>query len=373
MKNSISLYVFAGTTAELIKLVPVMKQLQSLKLPFKVVSSGQNNIIGSSIWSLCDRSSTPEIVFSEKPVKQSVVGLLTWFSLAFYSGVKKLRKAFKQEGATEKWILVHGDTVSTLMGALLGRMLGAKVAHVEAGLRSFNYLKPFPEEICRVFVSRLANVAFCPNDWAVSNLQKFSYPKVNTHANTLMDALRLAASSKRSFKEVYGHLPQRFFVLVLHRQENLFDEEFVKRMVGVVRQKAEKIPCVFIMHGPTKVTLEKLKLYRGLEADRNLYLIPRQEFVDFAALMDRCEFLVTDGGSNQEESFYFGKPCCVLRSETERVEGLNHNVLLSKKDFSEINKFFADPESYRKDESFLDVPPSKIIAGWFAERAGVTP
>ena len=357
------IYFFIGTTAELIKVFPVMRELDNEKIHYSIIASGQNTITNSELWDLTDKNHEI-IVLSNKPIRQSALGLLTWFTMTLFGSILKCRKIFAIFSPGNRIMVVHGDTISTLMGAILGRISGAKIYHIEAGLRSFNWLKPFPEEICRVLVSKLTAVSFCPNDWAVKNLEKNSSIKINTHQNTLLDSMRRVASSTVE-PTVAKSLGGRYFIFIMHRQENLFDQNLMNRMLDLIIAKSLHIKCLFILHKPTEAALGRFNLMAKVTQASGIITSPRLSYVHFTKLLSACEFIVTDGGSNQEESFYFGKPCCVLRNETERTEGLGHNVLLSKMDFNLIKSFLDDPDKWRKDPLQLTESPSSIIARSF--------
>jgi len=354
---------FVGTIAELIKLAPVMLELERRGAEFSVIASGQNDLRASDWGPLLDRHQT--IRLSKGPNRPSTLGLLGWFFRVFFSSLPRLYKqGVKVDGHCPGWLLVHGDTVSTLMGALLGRLCGFRVGHVEAGLRSFRLFRPFPEEICRRLVSRLAQTAFCPNDWAVSNLLAHRrIERINTQCNTLYDAMRAAMESGAA-AELPKVIPDRFFILVLHRQENLMDRQFVERMLDLVIEQAAQIPCVVIMHRPMERMLERCGLRERLNATSVVYPLPRLPYGVFTRLLQKAEFILTDGGSNQEEAFFLGKPCLILRRETERIEGVGANALLSGKDFDAIRGFLRAPERYRRDPVRLAGSPSGVIADY---------
>ncbi len=358
--NKSGIFFFIGTTAELIKVFPVMRQLDQEGMNYSIIASGQNPITSSELWDLTDRSHDA-ILLSNHPIRQSAFGLLLWFTKTLISGIPKCQKIFSQYSKTQRVMIVHGDTVSTLMGAILGKLSGARIFHIEAGLRSYNWLKPFPEEICRVLVSKLTSASFCPNDWAMGNLKNNPSLKINTLQNTLLDSMKHVVKSAGE-PEIRRELGDKFFIFIMHRQENLFDPKFMDQMLDLVIAKSKELNCLFILHKPTKVALEKFQLMGKVTAAAGVVTAPRLSYVSFTKLLSGCEFIVTDGGSNQEESYYFGKPCCVLRSETERTEGLNHNVLLSKMDFQAIKNFLDNPYSWQKDALQLLESPSSIIA-----------
>jgi UDP-N-acetylglucosamine 2-epimerase (non-hydrolysing) len=195
----------------------------------------------------------------------------------------------------------------------------------------------------------------------MGNLKNNPSLKINTLQNTLLDSMKHVVKSAGE-PEIRRELGDKFFIFIMHRQENLFDPKFMDQMLDLVIAKSKELNCLFILHKPTKVALEKFQLMGKVTAAAGVVTAPRLSYVSFTKLLSGCEFIVTDGGSNQEESYYFGKPCCVLRSETERTEGLNHNVLLSKMDFQAIKNFLDNPYSWQKDALQLLESPSSIIA-----------
>lgn len=354
-----NIYFFIGTTAELIKMMPVMRACWQRQIPFRIVASGQNNIQDSELLSLVGKSRVDVVLF-EGEIKKSAASLLLWFCKTFLRSAWKLRGLVK--GAPGRSVMVvHGDTVSTVMGALLGKIHRMDVAHVEAGLRSFNYMKPFPEEIDRVITSRLTDIHFCPNEWAVNNIASLKGEKVNTLDNTLRDALAVAQSGDFASMDGGGKVPGPYFVFVLHRQENLFNDQLVKSLVSKAMGQSQKLRCVFLLHHLTEVALNRLGLLDALEKSANITLLRRLPYMQFMQLLDGADYVVTDGGSNQEECYYLGKPCLVLRGVTERTEGLGHNVVLSKLDEAVIDEFLRDPYVYARAPSHMMSRPSDVI------------
>ena len=106
-----------------------------------------------------------------------------------------IEKKIFSENTSEDIFVVHGDTFSTVLGSIIAKILRGKVAHIESGLRSFNILHPFPEELNRIITFKLTDIYYCPNDWAVNNLRKYKGIKINTQLNTLYDSLQLAIKS----------------------------------------------------------------------------------------------------------------------------------------------------------------------------------
>ncbi len=353
-------YFFIGTVAELIKMAPVIREFRNRDIPFRIISSGQNNWDDVGTLKLAGISG-PDLELSSPPRRQTATGLFFWFIETFLKGVFSLRKEFRANGNEAASMIVHGDTVSTVMGALLGRIFGLRVAHVEAGLRSFNWLSPFPEELDRLMVSRLAAVHFCPGEWALNNLSSISGRKIDTGYNTLIDSLALAKQEEISSSLLEKLKPKPYFVLVLHRQENLFDRELLKKLLDLARNKARELRCVFVIHKPTRVALEKYGMLAEIESDQNITCSDRLSYVEFMKLLCGAEFLMTDGGSNQEECFYLGLPCVIMRKETERKEGIGANCVISENNFSQIEYFLKNYSVYRKEPQKPKSSPSSII------------
>ena len=142
MKNKY-IFFFIGTEAELIKLFPIIVECYKQKLPYKVIASGQNDINKSQIIKLIDCINVDLELSKEESIKKSVIGLLTWWLYTFSVALKQINDKFYDVQFDNSIMVVHGDTVSTFMGAKIGKKLGMRVCHVEAGLRSHNiYLHP---------------------------------------------------------------------------------------------------------------------------------------------------------------------------------------------------------------------------------------
>jgi len=255
-------------------------------------------------------------------------------------------------------VLVHGDTFSTLLGALMGRLARLRVGHVESGLRSFALLDPFPEEITRVVTFRLSHVLYCPGAYACANVQGLRRETVDTFDNTLTDTLSLALGRERK----RDHVPDTPFGLVsLHRFENVFRQDSMRMIVDHLDRVARHHPLLFILHPPTTRQLKRFGLYERLESHPGIELRPRYTYFDFVSLLESAQFVITDGGSVQEESFYLGLPCLLMRRNTERKEGLGENALLSAIDGPTIDDFVANFEGFRRPRRIGGQSPSEVI------------
>ncbi|MBI4844703.1 MAG: UDP-N-acetylglucosamine 2-epimerase [Nitrospirae bacterium] len=350
------IHIILGTKAQLIKTAPLMKMMQSEGIPFNYISTGQHEK-GMEELRRAFGLKEPDMVLHKGGDVISLPSIFVWSLLLLAKAVFLRKNIFR--GDKSGIVLVHGDTFSTLIGALAGRFAGLKVAHVEAGLRSHDFLNPFPEELTRVFTSFIADYFFCPGQWAVNNLKKRSGVKINTFDNTLLDALHHALQN--SGESGLNHPEGRYCVASIHRYENILSKKRLSRIVETVEKISVKCKTVFVLHPVTEKRLRSYGLYERLADNPDILPRGRYPYFDFIRLISHSEFIVTDGGSNQEESFYLGKPCLLLRRRTERMEGLGKNVCLSGMDDSAIDDFVSNYGKHNIPAETAGRHPSEII------------
>ncbi|HQO93249.1 MAG TPA: UDP-N-acetylglucosamine 2-epimerase (non-hydrolyzing), partial [bacterium] len=217
------------------------------------------------------------------------------------------------------FVLVYGDTNSTLAGALCASKLHFKVAHVEAGLRSFNML--MPEEINRIIVDRISNILFCPTDTAVINLKNEGFfdfgSKIVKSGDVMYDAALFYAqkSAKKSLIVIDRALRTNDFVLAtIHRAENTDDNIRLSSIVRALNKIAEKQRVILPLHPRTKKIIQQNGL--SLKFD----VIDPVGYFDMLELLKNCAVVMTDSGGVQKEAYFFKKPCITLRDETEWTE-----------------------------------------------------
>jgi UDP-N-acetylglucosamine 2-epimerase (non-hydrolysing) len=257
-------------------------------------------------------------------------------------------------------VVVHGDTFSTLLGALIGKLLKVKVAHVEAGLRSFNVFHPFPEELTRLAVFRLADIAFCPGKFASDNMKPYALEVVDTGHNTIVDALDFALTRRTAVTAEYAR--EQFGVCSIHRFENIFVKKNLLRIVELIEIAAASYKLVFVLHPPTHRRLMQTGLYDRLKNNGRIVLLPRMGYTRFVELLALARFVITDGGSNQEELSYLGVPTLLMRKATEREEGLGSTVVLGRYSEEVMREFVANLERYRSPTRMTEkVSPTRII------------
>lgn len=353
------LYFFIGTEAELMKMFRVIQEAKQRGYECSIISSGQNDIKNSSYLSLVGGNIDVDLT-EMKPDKKTASNYLKWFIKTERLGVRVMKK----EKAQNKDIImiVHGDTLSTLMGARIARKCDIEYMHVESGLRSFNWFSPFPEEIDRYFSSKNAVINFCQKAEAAEYAAKtFKGRAINTVYNTgieiLYNALDVIDKEERK-----NPLNEKYFLTAIHRQENLMDGKFMKNTFAKIFEMSETMKCVFIYHDQTKNALIKFGLWDKFEDCKNIIKIPRQDYVSFINYVIHSEFVMADGCGNQQEFYYLGQPYLIMRTEVEEdSEGLGWNAFCFKGDYSKISEFANNYADYKKPKVVPDKLPSNII------------
>ena len=358
------IHVVIGTKAQLIKMAPILKIFKEKKIPYNYISTGQHKATIDDILSNFEIKKPDFILYEGKDIT-SIISMFFWtIKILFFTLLNK-KKIFKNDGNGKGIVLVHGDTMSTVLGAIMGKISGLKVAHIESGLRSFNIFQPFPEELNRLITFKLSDYMFCPGDWAVKNLEKYrrNKVKIDTKINTLYDSLRFALPEIEKIIDV--DIPKKEYgIVTLHRFENFKSKVLAERIVDIVEDIARDKFVLFILHKPTKKNLLKYDLLKRFEENENIELRERYDYFRFIKLITKAKFLISDGGSNQEECYYLGKPVLLLRNVSERNEGLGRNAVISKFDDKIISEFINNIEKYEFDRvelADIESPSEKII------------
>lgn len=214
-------------------------------------------------------------------------------------------------------LMVYGDTNSTLAGALAASKLGIPVAHVEAGLRSFNMA--MPEEINRIVTDRISNLLFCPSQVAASNLIQEGFDhfaaRVVITGDVMIDALMLFR--EKAIPPSGLQLPDEFAVVTIHRAENTDHAGNMANLLAAVGQVAETLPVLFPVHPRTGAIMKEQGLW---PLPGRVIVTEPLGYLEMLYLLDRCTMVFTDSGGMQKEAYFFGKPCITLREETEWTE-----------------------------------------------------
>jgi UDP-N-acetylglucosamine 2-epimerase (non-hydrolysing) len=349
------IHIFIGTKAQLIKMAPIMRVLQDRNIDYNFIFSGQHRDTVSDILANFRISKTPDVVLYDGPDITGIVqmGRWAWNIARVYGRAGRKAELFRDD--TNGIVLNHGDTFSTLLGAWLAKRHGLQSAHIESGLRSHNLFHPFPEEITRLLTFRLSDWFFAPGQWALENLAPYKGHKIDTGYNTLCDALRHAEGQHHEIP------PQPYGLVSIHRFENIFSRKRLGMIVDMLLESSPAQRKIFILHKPTEKKLRQYGLYAALENSGHIELWPRLDYFRFMALVRGSEYLVTDGGSNQEECSYLGLPCLLMRKATERLEGLGQNTVLSGYDREIVRDFMQNYRHWRKAPLELADSPSEII------------
>ena len=216
-------------------------------------------------------------------------------------------------------LLVYGDTNSTLAGALAAKKMHIPVAHVEAGLRSFNM--DMPEEVNRILTDRISDILFCPTDTAIENLEKEGYQNISNQVVRSGDVMQDAALFYAETSELKSTVitkenlkPGAFGLVTIHRAENTDNPDKLRSICNALNEISAHTELVLPLHPRTKGILDKL----GIEL--NAKVSEPVGYFDMIELLKNCSFVMTDSGGLQKEAFFFSKPCITMREETEWVE-----------------------------------------------------
>ncbi len=354
------LYFFIGTEAELMKMYHVINEAKRRGYNCNIVSNGQNDIKNSPYLQKVGGNIDVDLT-KLMPQEKNASNYLSWFIKTEKLGVKVM-KNIKKECSGELVMIVHGDTLSTLMGARIAQKAKIEYMHVESGFRSHNWFSPFPEEIDRYLSSKKSVINFCQKTEAAEYAKKtFRGKAVNTEYNTgieiLYDALNTIETEKIGKPQ-----EKEYFLTAIHRQENLMNATFMRKTFEKVLEMSQKMKCVFIYHVQTENALKKIGLWDKLENNENITIIPRQGYVSFINYVINSEFVMADGCGNQQEFYYLGQPYLIMRTAVEKgSEGLGINAFCFEGNFSKIDEFVSNYKQYKRPRIVPKKLPSVII------------
>lgn len=225
-------------------------------------------------------------------------------------------------------VVVVGDVNSTAAATLAATKLGIKVAHLEAGLRSFD--RTMPEEINRLVTDVLADILWTPSKDADENLMREGIPpeKIRFVGNIMIDSLemlRVKIESQKAWLD-FGLKPGGYGIITLHRPSNVDNPDILKKMCGILGEISGRIPLVFPVHPRTRKNMAALQLLDTMEKSGNLHMPEPLSYVRFMSLVFHCSVVITDSGGIQEETSYLGIPCLTVRENTERPITVTHGT-----------------------------------------------
>jgi UDP-GlcNAc3NAcA epimerase len=248
------------------------------------------------------------------------------------------------------WVMVYGDTNSTLAGAIVASKLHVKLAHIEAGLRSFNM--NMPEEVNRILTDRVSQILFCPTDTAIENLKNEGYDNLNCKIVKSGDVMQDGAMFYKDLAvKPSVDVDDEYVLCTVHRAENTDDEDRLRSIFEALSNIADEKQIILPLHPRTKKILE--------ESDidiKKLTIIDPVGYLEMVWLIDNCSLVMTDSGGLQKEAYFFQKPCITLRDETEWVELVNngYNTLVGA-DKSKIIEAYKNHSKFNIENSKLDL------------------
>jgi UDP-N-acetylglucosamine 2-epimerase (non-hydrolysing) len=309
-----------GTRPEAIKMAPVVRILaQEIGDNAKICVTAQHRNMLDQVLNLFDIK--PDFDLNIMKANQD----LTDITCSVLQGIKNIFREFRPD-----YVLVHGDTTTTLAASLAAFYEKIPVGHIEAGLRSGNIYAPWPEEINRRLASGIADLHFAPTSTAAENLKKENVPEkqIIVTGNTVIDALlytrdrlysqaSLLDTVKSKFPFLNDH--KKLILVTGHRREN-FGDGFIHICHAIA--EIAKHPDIEILY-PVHLNPHVQKpVYEILGNHSNIFLIEPQDYLPFVYLMDRSYLILSDSGGIQEEAPSLGKPVLVMRDITERPEGI---------------------------------------------------
>ncbi len=355
-----------GTTGELIKLAPVLTRIRDAGGSYVSATTGQQV---QQIPALLDQLGLPQPDVwlgrgsGERDLHSNsdIPGWLANVTRTFARERSSLRR-LTQNGGGRPLVLVHGDTMTTVLGTLMGRAMRVPVAHIEAGVRTWDVFHPFPEELNRRLVSRIAQMHYAPGPAAAANLKRGVV--VDTGTNTIRDSVHLAPRDSPIPAGVEG---ERYGVVSLHRYELLKERELLRDTLEALSRHARRTPLLFVDHPVTIAAIERFGLGGSFDG-AHFRRVARLSFFGFVELLRQSAFVVTDSGGSQVESFELDVPCLVHRKKVEQPEGVGENVVVSGLSIAELERFLESPERHRRTSPRSELSPSDVIVADLRER-----
>ena len=314
-----------GTRPEAIKMAPLVKAFEKYPNQFdtKVCVTAQHREMLDQVLSFFEI--TPHYDLDLMKPDQNLYGL----TADIITNLKPVLEDFQPD-----YVFVHGDTTTTMAGSIASFYSGAKVCHVEAGLRTHNKLSPFPEEINRQIAGRVCDYHFAPTETSKQNLlqENIKESTILVTGNTVIDALlesvkRVKKKPSFNIQELSKILEDKEMILVTgHRREN-HGEGFVRicEALKIIAQDCPKRLIVYPVHLNPKVQEPVKRILKDVD---NVILIDPLAYPDFIWMMNRAKIIITDSGGVQEEAPSLGKPVLVMRDTTERPEAVDAGTVI---------------------------------------------
>lgn len=347
-----------GTRAQLIKVAPVIKEFEKNNLPISFILTGQHKDTMEDLISEFNLNTPANSLIKDKE-HSSILALLLWIPTIFLVLLRTLKKYDTSN------VFVHGDTLTTFISTLSAKLCRHKVVHLESGLTSKNIFNPFPEEIIRRIVFKFTDIACCPSQKDIANMQKYHHVEIiDTQGNTILDSIQQLGIGQNLILE------KRSILVSLHRFQNIYNKKRLNDIKIALIQLSMGYKIFFVLHPATLKKLKSYDFFKDLEKVENIKLLPRMTYKRFLNLALSTDCVITDGGSNQEELAFFGHPTIILRETTERTDGLNKSAILINSTTQIMD--FIQTKSYltlksKPNDTFIS--PSKIIMNYFKKES----
>lgn len=340
-----------GTRAQLIKVAPVIYTFENNEIKPIIIFTGQHkDTMEDLLYEFSIKTKPFNLIIAKEHA--SIFALLTWAPSILIKLIQYLKEIKNASN-----IYVHGDTLTTLISAIAGKITKNKIIHLESGLTSNNLFDPFPEEIIRRIVFKLTDIACCPSKQDAQNMQKYKNIKIlNTHGNTILDSILQLNLIKKINKTPNS------CVISIHRFQNINNVKRLNEIVKMLVELSKTQTINMVLHPATLKKLKAFNLYDVLTNTSNINLLPRMTYQKFITLSLSSDFVISDGGSNQEELAFFGHPTIILRETTERSDGIGKNAILIN-DTNVVLKFINTKQflDLSHPNQNLATSPSQII------------
>ena len=344
------IYFFIGTKAQAIKCMPLVNFLsRECNVSVEIINSGQHTKITENNFRDFDKNVTYKNVFTNKENISKYSSGFIWilnfmFKYLFF-------KTLKKQNNRKKYIcVIHGDTVSTLMGLLWAKRNSCTVLHLESGLTSKAIFNPFPEEIIRRLTSKFSDILICFDPNSYKRLVKKYKNKhiLEVTENTIYETLKKDRLSNNQREDVV--------TATLHRTENIFSKKRIQLFVDLL-SKLDNFVVNWYLHEPTLNAINKFNIQ--IPSNINKFnLINHDQFI---TELNRSKIVITDGGSIQEECFYIGNITIVWRKTTERPYAMNSNMFISNFELEKSLNFIENNLNLNFKKENVEVTPSREI------------
>lgn len=356
-----------GTRPEAIKLYPLINQFKENPLEFEIVvlSTGQQKeLLNATLSSLLIK---PDFELSLMEHNQDLSGIT---SLLFLN----IDKLVKEIGPD--YLFIHGDTTTSMVAGIVAKYNKVKSFHVEAGLRTFDLMSPWPEEMNRRINAITSDFHIAPTFGSFMNLinegvdKRFVFVSGNTGIDTLRIVLDTVINMELNINELLrltnpklDIVQSRIVLITIHRRENFASLKFIFNALKLLALRNSNFIFVFPVHlNPNVQTIA----YEVLEGIDNVFLTKPVEYKEFVSLLKACSFVITDSGGIQEEAAYLGKPVVLCRNKTERPEGLDSmNIIVAGTDETsifDVSQKLIDNKNFYKQHS----NPTNVFGDGFA-------